>query len=459
MATTEQEVTGTAVATVGPAALPPEQQNEIDRIRAQGQYELARTKEIQIRATRIKGVQWGDVRGESLSPETRHAIAEYCYITGANELVHLHILGGTPYLSVKYYEDLLNQHTHFIGYDQLNISASMSKQLRASAAQARADSAQALKDSELMGSNAELRKAAGDLLAEAYDHESRARQYDLKRAHYDAPDDDASAVYETTIHRYAPWATVEAIRDGNLPENAIQHISECNWAGSKQKDPVGTAHPGLTARSRSFRRTAVKSFSAYMEPQEKRIRRAEKMIEAEFRILGAENGNALSSSGLQALSAGSGEPLAASAENAQPLPVEDRTNLSKGAEPNTDSAGSATAAANAKGPATQVGAPAFDESDSQRAYFATLRDAGINDRKKWQAENGLPESTKDFGQAGYMKAMELLVGPTRKKVEEGASLLGFQNIDELCASWSIPAPKILRDLKELDAAISRELDK
>lgn len=425
--------------TIAEIAKPPTDA-EIEQIRTGGAALIEKKRELNKITRTLEGLEWGNVKGSSLSVQTRYAMAEFCYVTRANPQIHIDVLGGKPYLNAQYWSDLMNSNQYFIGYDQINVSPSIAALLRQQAEEAERD-ARAFEDEPEDAKR--FRKEAARLRAEA-------REIDRQRAEWGAPD-TASHVIVTVVRRYAPRAPLDQIVSGEIDGAPfIQEVRECNWAGGGKNDPVGNAEPAKTSRTRSLRRAAVKAFSAWMVNLEKEIDRAERAIEAEFRIIEDDHQQAKAalpaSTGPQAVRAGSGEPEAASTNGAKPLPVE--------------GAPVATSPAPAAATPAPDPAPAWDRNDARKRLFATLRDAGIEGdsaRKAWAKENGLPESTKEWGEAEYSKANELLVGPERKKVADGCEMLGTTP-DALAQEVLGRAADTLRDYLQLSAAINARLD-
>lgn len=420
MATAQNEITANL-----PVHIPTD--SEIDQIRTRGAAVVAHNREVNKLSKMIEGMEWGTgtmaVKGSSFSPATRYAFAEFCKVVGANPQMHVDILAGKFYLNSAFWFERINKDDHFVDFEQRNISEDV-----------------------------EARK------------------------HYAVPE-WATHAYESIIRKLVAFAPIERIRSGEIRDwqQYVVEVREANWAGNKPKakrrdggeyeaDPIGNLEPAKSARTRSLRRCAVRAFPAWMAAYEEQIRKAELAVEGEWYEIRSDARQL--TSGPQALSSGNGEPLAsASAANAQPLPVEDRTPSVPQPSPTpvpSPAPQPVPVPTPTPSPApTPIPAPsgAFDKADAHKAYFATLRDAGVKDRKAFQLENGLPESSTAFTEQDYARAMELLVGPTRDKVLEGAGLLGFWSIEELCAAWKIPVPTILRDLKDLVAAVNAELDK
>lgn len=419
---------------------------EIEQIRKGGAAVVEKKREINKIFRTLEGLEWGNVKGRSLSAETRYALAEFCHITRANPQLHIDVLGGKPYLNAQYYADMLNANPYFIGYRQINISPSVSALLRMQAEEAQRD-AKAFEDEP---------EDAKRFLREAAQLRGEAREIDRQLAEWGAPD-NATHVIVTIIQRYAPRAPLAQIVAGEIDgEPFIQEVPECNWAGNGKNDPVGNAEPGKTSRTRSLRRAAVKAFSVWAVNLEKEIEKAERAIEAEWRIVEEDEQQARAAlpaaTGPQAVRAGAGEPEAANANGARPLPVE--------GVPVAASSTSAPSPTPVPAAPSPVPASTFDKNDARKRFFATLRDAGIEGdpaRKKWASDNGLSESTKDWGEAEYSKANELLVGPERKKVAEGCVMLGTTT-DALAQEVLGRAADTLRDYLQLSGAINARLD-
>lgn len=323
---TQENGNGTAVAIATPEAR--EAANELELIRQQGMAAVERKRALSTLTKLISGLEWGSVRGDSLSPATQYALAEVCYVTGANPYLHIDLLGGKAYHNAQYYEDLANQHSHYLGYEQRMITARVAERLREQADQAESESDKILADIEKLGMP-ELKEDAVKLRREAITARTRAREIDLARAQYGVPD-TAETAYETLVRRYTPDAPLDAIRVGDIDgDRFIQVISECSWIDPGRKDPVGNAHPDRTCRTRSLRRGLKKAFSAWIEPKMREVERYERQIEAEWREVREghiEARAALPRSGeAQAVRTGNGEPSAARVIDAEPLPVEDAT--------------------------------------------------------------------------------------------------------------------------------------
>lgn len=440
---------GTAVSTEvrPPLAVPSDE--DIAGIRKAGAAMVAYQREVNEIEKTIEGLQWGTVTARSLTPHTRYALAEFCRITRANPMTHIDVLGGKPYLNSTYWSDLVNQHPLFHHYEQRDLSLSVETALR--------ERAHGLRNvaQDLQGEDRARR------VAKALDLEEEADEIAAARSRW-SPPPNMTVVIETTIWRFMNQAPMAAIGRGEVEEfeKYLIHVSECNWAGGKEKDPVGNANPGLTARTRSFRRAAVKAFSAWTSQYDEQIKKAEYAIEAEFTVIEDERSQARAlASGPQAVATGSGEPEAASTEGARPLPVHGEALEARGsAGPYGEEA--AVEAEVVTPPKKEKKAPADDEKDeanrARRQLFATLKDSGIEGdpaRKEWAQKNNLPASTKDWGPEHYARAMDLLVSPTRKWVEEWAGLFDKDVEDMSLTVLGKRQPETLKDWKEMKVAI------
>lgn len=402
-------------------------------------------KEKRSLAAVIEGLEWGNVKGAALSKATRYALAEFCYITRANPQLHVFVLGGRPYLNADYYADLVNQHPYFVRYEQVDLSTNSIALLRTQTNQVLAD----LREfGEALGVEAveDLRREAAALL-------TRGRELERRRAMY-GPDPKATHVYETIIYRYENGAPLAQITSGMVGRELwIKEVRECNWAGGGAGgDPVGNADPGQTARTRSFRRCARFAFSAWMENKEAEIERAERMIEAEFRVVNDDETRVralLPDSTGQAVRA-AGEPAGVNAGGASDLP----TYGARASEPQ------ATTTRAAAQPTSEAPAASdtFDRAVWRARHFATLSDAGISrekaDREAWYRENGLPASTTTWGEDEYRRADEMLCARERQKYERGCEMLGRDSV-EFAHQVLGALPDGLRDLKKLNAELDR----
>lgn len=440
----------------GSVALATQAQGPIEQVRQRGVAAVADRQVLRDMCTMIQGVEWGSgntaIQGAHFSPHTLGAFAKFCVVTRANPQIHVDILGGKPYLNAQYYRDKLSSDPYFIDDEQINLSPRLSEQLRD---QARAAIAEA-KEMGLPEPTGEIQ----NLLAQA-------REIERTRAEWDAPE-WATSVIETRIRRYTENAPIDAIKSGEIDGTPyIRLIRECNWAGGKgrvvqrkrdgssyerEADPIGDLEPAKTARTRSFRRCARNAFSAWFDQFDDDVKRATEIVGAEWREITVDNQAAQaalpSGTGLQGAVTGDGEPSAGNAEDARALPIEDARGEVERQQSTSDN------------PAK----PAFDKADARKRYFATLRDAGIAeaDRAEWQKENGLPESSKEWGEGEFSRAHELLVGPNRAKYLEGCKLLGedparFASIALNRRVVSIDDLQ-LREIIELQGRVTAQLD-
>lgn len=402
----------------------------IDRIREGGALAVEKKKELNKLDRQLQGMEWGNVHGASFSPATRYALAELIYITRANPQLHIDVLGGKPYLNASYWTDLANSHDHFIGYESFNLDLEHVEVLRQQAKEVEQEIAQ-LQQVE----GEDLSSVISDLRREAVQLSAQARQVERQRVHYGVPE-IATAAYEVVVRRYRPNAPLDQIVSGAIDgEPFVQEIREANWAPNHQtRDPIGRDNPHTTARTRALRRAFVKAFSAWMEPLEEDIKRIENAIEAEYTVIRSEQkaSRAALPSGDQPQAARSGgEPSAAAEDEAEDLPTED-------AEGSDD----------------------FDATEARKAYFGTLRDAGISeeDRKAWQVGHELPASTKKWGRAEYDRAMQILIAPVKEKFEIGCQAIGEQPDAVAADVLEGRQPETYRDYQQLAAHVNGMVD-
>lgn len=412
----------------GSTALTAPTDSAIATIRRAGAAAVAERKEIGLLSKQIAGLEWGN----KLSDNGRYAIAAFARVTRANISIHIDILGGKPYLNAQYWADFITKHDRFHHYTQRDLSPSVEQALRDRAA----------KHLEIAGDKDKGR------IGKAQDLIDQADDMVVDRARW-SPRENATVVIETTIMRLINAAPLEAIAKGQITDLSpyMVAVTECNWAGGmgksmadkKKYDPIGDANPGTTARSRSLRRCATKAFSAWAEEYDKQIAKAEDTIMAEFEIIEEQEAahEALHPGEPMAV-LGSGEPTAVSAEDAEELPVEGvehRIVPEPEEEPEEE--------------------PEFDHTRPLKQFFATFRDAGLqqDERKEWAKSNGLPQSTKDWGEEEYERAQKIMMEPTMKAVSKGVG--GTKKaLKDLCLDvLKKEAPEYLRDWNMLLAVL------
>lgn len=282
---------GTAVTTTA------QDHPEVAAIKQAGAIAVERQKALNATTKQLAGMKFGDVSGGTLSPETRYAIAQLCQLTGANAGLHLFILGGRPYLNADYWAQMAAAQPHHLGVEQIPLTPDYSAELRKQADEAEKD----------------------DDIEDARRLRRLARHVDSARVGYGIPD-TAKAAYETVIRRYAEHAPLAMIASGRMDgAQFIIEQREANWVGdAKRRDPVGDARPHETARTRSLRRCAVRTYSSTLAPMEEQLRKLENAIEVEFEVVASDTQQqraALPAEGeRQALRVGAGEPVAAKAE-------------------------------------------------------------------------------------------------------------------------------------------------
>lgn len=399
---------------------------ELKALKIEGREAVARTMELARIRKQIEGMEWGSgyslVKGADLSGSSQHAIAQLVKLTGCNIALHLYILGGRPYLNADYWRERVAGQRAFVRDEQRNLSLRHIDEVRALASQAASD-----------GDNEDATRLR-----------RKARALSEARSHY-SPPAWATEVYETIIYRYRENAPLDEIKAGTVDgEPWIEEHRECNWAGNKPKgrkanggeydaDPVGNAEPAKTARSRSYRRCAVGAFQATLAPIEAQLRKLEDAIEGEFEVISSDRRvEAASRPGERETQAvlSSGEPEARSAQGAQDLPTRE--------------------------PAGK----AWNANDARKRLFATLRDAGIEEsgRKAWQAENDLPSSTSEWGEAEYDRAISILTEPVVEAVNEAAGMLGIEDVSAFALERLGHAPDTLKDWKEVLRAMNAMAD-
>jgi hypothetical protein len=408
----------------GSTALVAPTDGAIESIRRAGAIAVADRKEIGLISSQIAGLEWG----RSFSENGRYAIAAFARVTRANVTVHIDILGGKPYLNAQYWADFIVQHERFHHYVQRDLSPSVEQALRD----------RAVRHTDLASKDDKKR------LGKALDLIDQADDMVVDRARW-SPRETATVVIETTIMRFINAAPLEKIASGEITdlEPYLVAVTECNWAGGmgktmadkKKYDPIGDANPGTTARSRSLRRCATKAFSAWAEEYNNQIEKAENTIMAEFEIIQGEEVAAATEAlhpGDPVAVLGSGEPTAVSAEDAEELPVEEIPVVEE-----------------------EEAEPEFDPTEPRKRFFATFRDAGMDEkeRKTWAKSNGLPQSSKDWGQEEYDRAQGILMDPVRKAVSKAVG--GKKKaLNDLCLEvLQKEEPEFLRDWNALLAVL------
>jgi hypothetical protein len=460
---------------------------ELEQMREHGLVAIERKRAFAAIEKVIDGCEWGTVKGISLSAATKHALSEVCVVTGANPYIHIDILGGRPYHNAAYWEDLVNQHPHYVDSSQRAITKTVSDMLFRQADQMDAEAATLLADASALESK-ELREQGIEMRTKAVHTRNEAREVERLRVHYGVPD-YAEHAYETSIVRYTPDAPLDAIKHGDIDGTRfLQTISEANWIDTKRTDPVGKSRPDVTARTRSRRRAAKKAFSHWIEPKMQEVERFERAIEAEYRVITSdEHRERLSLGAGDAIASGNGEPTATSAARAQPLPVQDRSSIAMSAGDFMTGVQEAQAAFDASGgdmaaaaaafhgeptqasqpaPSPQPAAAADDEqtgdlTDEERQelrkrLFPNLKENGITDepgRKQWAMDNELPDSTKIWTRADFDEAFRILEGPAQSELLNAVGAHGYETVEEFCTARSLEVPQTLKDVKALTRVV------
>lgn len=461
-------------------------EDEIEQFRQQGGRLVAHRQAIVEMEKKIAGLEFGSTKGSALSRMTRAMLAEFCYLVRANPLYHVDLFGGKPFLNEKYWSDKISRDPYFIRYEQHDISPYVDTELLTQAEGLR-DSVRQLKAEGVTGD------IVAQLLVRAVELEQEARDIALRRARW-GPRSTAVSVIETRIYRFMPATPIERIRSGEITDwsQYVQVVAECNWAGgmgvvTRKKrdggtfqtdgDPIGDANPSTTARTRSLRRCAAKTFSTWGEAYEQRIREIEEIVEAQWEDVtpGRQNG------GQRAIGTGAGEPTATRAALPQPMPVQDLTNIAdrqrstSEAEPVLTRAERPTARSSAHNAAAEdaaeVGAeaqaapapsPANDETqaggfvssddrrEAERAYFGGLRAAGVgmNERQAWQEENDLPDSVKKFTPEDFLRAQGIIRDTLWNRLVDAVGRIGFESVDEFLAERELETPTTANDIRK-----------
>lgn len=430
MSTAEQEVggPGTALATipeegtrdVSLSAAAEEARSELEHLRLQGKALVERGKLIQATRRMLNGMVWGTgnmaVRGADLSEGTLTAVARVCVTLDADPALHINLLGNTLFLNAAFWTRELNQAIQdgiVRSWRLENISPRFQAQMRTQGEQAFKDADQFKDDS---------------MRDEGRRYLQLSRYSQASRAFHEIPEaiekNPIAAIYEVVI---------------SFPTDR-EDVREANYAPSSDRDPVGRARPGETARTRTLRRGAIK---ALPKLNQRDLKDANDALSAEWEIVKEDRKAAAAAlpapDGPQAVRTGEGEPAAANAEGAQPLPVRDVTT------PVTPEA-----------PAE----PPFDRKDARKGFFATLRDAGVpdSDRKRWARDNRFDESTEKWTKADFDRAREILTAPTRDSV---LARIAARNIDLNQFSLQVlgkDAPQFLADWKALQSKLDEDED-
>ena len=242
------DTTEAGTALVAPTDAPTDK--AIESLRSRGAVAVAFAKERNDLARTIAGTEWG--RGMSM--QTATLVAQYCVITRANPVTQVDILGGKPYLNVNYWAERIISDPAYVGHLQREITEGAEANLR-----------QIAKDHRAAAEGLEGEDAAKQL-AKALELEAEASDIAVARANYNPPK-KVTSVVETQIRRFMNQAPLDKIKSGEIPwkeaQNWIITVSECNWAGGQEKDPVGNSHPEKTARSRSLRRCATRALKKH----------------------------------------------------------------------------------------------------------------------------------------------------------------------------------------------------
>jgi hypothetical protein len=142
--------------------------------------------------------------GKEISPIARAAIVRYCLEIGADPVRHVHVLGGNVYMNAAFWMDLVAANPKFL--------------------------------------RAKTEFIHDDKRADDEERERRKAQ----RLVYGVPEDAPGAAVVTLFYAgdRGPFIGV-------------------NWAGVRDKDPVGKAEPTKSAETRAYRRAAMKAEPAW----------------------------------------------------------------------------------------------------------------------------------------------------------------------------------------------------
>ncbi|TVQ96292.1 MAG: hypothetical protein EA398_16230 [Deltaproteobacteria bacterium] len=386
----------------------------LEKYRESGAAALARTQELKDLEKRIRGMEWGSgnnaVRGETFSDATLTALSRFVQITRAEPQTQVDILGGKPYLNVNYWQDLVTSHGHYYRHEQEDVSPAVEQGFRDQAKRRGALAKQLLE--------AGRKDEALDLQLKALEFDEKADEVRQKRAAC-SPPAWAEVVVITRIWRFINAAPLDKIKSGEVEDldKYLVVVEESGYAGGmgqhmasyKKYDRVGDMFPGKTARSRSFRRCAVKTFAAHMEKYSREVERAEEYIEAEYEIIQDDPGVIGTSGGEVEVASRSAEVFDIPLAGEEPVVAE--------YEPEPE-------------PAQET----FDRDRARRQLFATLKAAGIKGdkvRKDWAAEHGFPRSTSEWTEEDYDRAVATLTDPVKEEVYDMADDLNL-DLNDLC---------------------------
>jgi hypothetical protein len=142
--------------------------------------------------------------GKLISPMARAATIRYCFSIGADPFRHVNVLGGNIYLNAAFWMDLVASNPKFKRAEVLFIHD----------------------DTRASDEDRERRKAL--------------------RIQYGVPEKAPGAAVVTLFY-----------------EGERGPFIGVNWAGVREKDPVGIAEPTKTAETRAYRRAALKAEPAW----------------------------------------------------------------------------------------------------------------------------------------------------------------------------------------------------
>jgi hypothetical protein len=182
-----------------------------------------------------------------------------------------------------------------------------------------------------------------------------------------------------------------------------------------------------------------------MQQYEEQIEKAEKALEAEWVEIIEEKRAEVEAPKARAFLTGAGEPKAAASEVAKPLPD---------AGPKSDAGQAAPAPVPSSTPTDPP--KDFDRRDAERAFFATLRDAGIRDRREWCRSEGLPESVKDFTAESFDRVRALLLEPILERFRAGCAALELDPDKVALDRHNVPAASLF--LGQLNALLQEMAD-